>query len=1731
MRRKVSKLRPSPNEEARLIREEQERRRKLRIQQVREQQRCIAIQIRQDVERRRQCELEQLGEELRHGWERQQREKLEMLQRLYQESLQLLGQGHRSAKDNKPDLAAVAQKEVENHTKAEERYCEALKELKLQRLKDHEVQTLAINARKMALQTEKERAAKVASLPPPPPNTVKQYTDSKNPHVVKKSDVVAFALTYHMPECTVNREGHAQQTNAHEGAELEARRQHHLQTDEKRKREEQLEKSRLRGKEALRREHLMQDRKRLLVELEHMQQTDLLRRRQQVSHMPPQIFQPLYKRHEMREDLQREMEFAFEDMYTGERRVKGDLMVQLMPETLPALSINSQDQELDITMDEVVTPDTENAQPDAKEEAERNEQETRVHVQSDKPKPAPRPALRKLLDRIQSQRSQWADHSSRVPTTDSFPVLSNQASEHDTTINTGSLTSEEKENPPPLKLLQPSHSPLALETSGDSTESETPAPCVLVNRMEEEEQKTGEVELEKEKQLVLLQQLEEQKSQLEQLLLEAQQEREHLKSAAESSVTLPAGPQPVVSELGTPAGEDDHTRRIRQYQRQMLEQKRIHQRSLEVARQRLEEYQRALRIRYSVTSCLLLPAVSHPGLSQSLQTTQSVNLPNLLQVPMTLAEAANIPVKMQTSMEVPTREPDMQVSTVCSTGSSFGVGSKLLPDKLKPMSNSLRNQQLDGVTEQPGSLRPSSSYTLSMANKPFTTHHSANIRPLSGPVHPISRSVTESSSPLKGCVDTRSGSFLQMDSLDFKKLQIGSLRTEEDDLDCQRNYVQEVQRGGLGQRVEVVPPKQQEEQRHGQKVQMEQMKQQKKLVPEPQVVENTKQTRLQLLTSLLKAIEESSGGTLSHLEEPPRLHSQINHDQRDPDIQTDAPRPASVLHTGIHPSHRVTKPPVTRVRLGTVKVMTEQHELSVIQEVEMLADNSLITGAEGSVAASHIADSGGVWEAHEECEWSVALDDALQPFALSGCGQPTDESLSGSTAISGSWRKRLLMGTGPSHKPLRPDPVLSVNSPLSSDSGRGADLSGPVVLSFPSHTESPHRAADSDCLSSTISTGSYISTEPDQNADRCDQEVSTGADLIHIGSLPGQSSTAGGPLFNDSSIQQIIQKYMRELDISLSTCGMAACEAPHVEVPITSVQRSLGQAPEHGAATGARSVSHGPSSSNAAGTRRSTQEYNCLASPVLRPVLHSEDPDVVQLAEESSCVGSEQSAEVPLVGHPSAHSSMIGQLPTCSDPDGWDSTMSRMIGSTHWLSRGEDFYAGHLMGLLGLEQSTTWLNDGQGESQMRPLVGELDEHHSESSGERSHVEASMLHGTVQSLDPDLAPERTEASSGLDSFYPLLPEVTHNNTADLSTSFHLPEHDVPDSPVDQSAWGLSPVSSPANETHPDQMVGSEKSPERLRSQEQYMCLSVLRERPAISTDVDPMAVTVSHLPLCDTSDMSTLQEEVDGRNDGDPVTTEGRCAVEHSSDLRYDFPVLSKVLDVSSERELLERSGITLVSLADTTVDEREEDEQSDKEYEKIQKEKTGPEFTLLPEEKHQSCPVTFLEFQWTPGRNLEEDVYRQKRAILLHKSSQRVEKLKAKGCVAKSRPEMTRGPANSEPVTSKAISKSGPHRKIPKPNTTGGSGSFEQRSLLQPPPGRPCRLQIVDGVKTFTPEPRKRDVSEMHQRTRRLYEQLEEVKHQRAMRSRHEAYAQNRLKAKEFHKKTLQKLRARQTSP
>ncbi|NWX39920.1 CE295 protein, partial [Steatornis caripensis] len=136
------------------------------------------------------------------------------------------------------------------------------------------------------------------------------------------------------------------QTDARLAAEEEGKHLEELHREAERERREQLEKAHLRGSHALKKVHLAQDRERLLKELEQMQNMDRMRRRQIVAQMPPQLFLPAYKRREIKEEWQRELEFAFEDMYSEDRKMKGDLILPFEPQPLPAPSDRSQDNDL-----------------------------------------------------------------------------------------------------------------------------------------------------------------------------------------------------------------------------------------------------------------------------------------------------------------------------------------------------------------------------------------------------------------------------------------------------------------------------------------------------------------------------------------------------------------------------------------------------------------------------------------------------------------------------------------------------------------------------------------------------------------------------------------------------------------------------------------------------------------------------------------------------------------------------------------------------------------------------------------------------------------------------------------------------------------------------------------------------------------------------------------------------------------------------------------------------------------------------------------------------------------------------------------------------------------------------------------------------------------------------------------------------------------------------------------
>lgn len=56
-----------------------------------------------------------------------------------------------------------------------------------------------------------------------------------------------------------------------------------------------------------------------MEELKQLQREDLACKRQTAAQMPSQLLELPYRRSEMKEDWQRELEFAFEDVYSADR--------------------------------------------------------------------------------------------------------------------------------------------------------------------------------------------------------------------------------------------------------------------------------------------------------------------------------------------------------------------------------------------------------------------------------------------------------------------------------------------------------------------------------------------------------------------------------------------------------------------------------------------------------------------------------------------------------------------------------------------------------------------------------------------------------------------------------------------------------------------------------------------------------------------------------------------------------------------------------------------------------------------------------------------------------------------------------------------------------------------------------------------------------------------------------------------------------------------------------------------------------------------------------------------------------------------------------------------------------------------------------------------------------------------------------------------------------------------
>ncbi|XP_023367253.1 centrosomal protein of 295 kDa isoform X2 [Otolemur garnettii] len=646
MKRKVvnaGKLRLSPNEEAFILKEDYDRRRKLRLLQVREQERDIALQIREDVKQRRNQQFTRLAEELRAEWEESQTQKIQNLEKLYLASLRSMGEGHQQAKENEPDLEALAWRTAERKRKADLRHKEALKVQKHQREVLMNQKSWRIKARKEALMVEKERSAKITSLPPPPPPLF------ENIEVKRISAVKTNSSTYHHLCTFVNREMDTKQPDAHLAAAEEAKRLEELQKQAAQERTQQFEKAHVRGFQAMKKIHLAQNQEKLMKELKQLQQEDLARRRQTVAQMPPQLVELPYRRSEMKEDWQRELEFAFEDMYNADRKVKGNLILHLEPEPLPTVTDQIQDEELNLSVEQENLDEAENLPVT---EAERIcSSETDVPLAMKTQEIPSKVLFKKLLNKIRSQKSLWTIKSMSEDETEM--ITNSETGSKASTVESGTIVSKERAPSSGQEQVVESDT-LTIESGPLSSEDDKPLSCspnsgkeqeinetspvtavaqssVLLHpqeeatriRMSARQKQIMEIEEQKQKQLELLEQIEEQKLRLETGCFRAHLEEEKRKTTQPTRVAVAS------ASCTTVCDEDNHRQMIHNYQHQLLQQNRLHKQSIETARKRLLEYQAILRERYpsmSAPSLISDSTASVPPLKSKRHTAVSEHL-------------------------------------------------------------------------------------------------------------------------------------------------------------------------------------------------------------------------------------------------------------------------------------------------------------------------------------------------------------------------------------------------------------------------------------------------------------------------------------------------------------------------------------------------------------------------------------------------------------------------------------------------------------------------------------------------------------------------------------------------------------------------------------------------------------------------------------------------------------------------------------------------------------------------------------------------------------------------------------------------------------------------------------------------------------------------------------------------------------------------------------------------
>ncbi|XP_050984828.1 centrosomal protein of 295 kDa isoform X1 [Labeo rohita] len=786
------------------------------------------------------------------------------------------------------------------------------------------------------------------------------------------------------------------------------------------------------------------------------------------------------------------------------------------------------------------------------------------------------------------------------------------------------------------------------------------------------------------------------------------------------------------------------------------------------------------------------------------------------------------------------------------------------------------------------------------------------------------------------------------------------------------------------------------------------------------------------------------------------------------------------------PVHRGrVRPPVSRppARLAFLRQM-EQHELSAIQEVDTPVNISLDT----ELQSVDVSESSSV--------------------SLPAVSSEDTHSVSQGSQVTGrisrmSWRETLLR-----------------------------DATSSASLSSMNHKQECVGAVDPDYLSSTtISTGSYSTSDHEPS-----YAVSDASHLCIEPDHPSPRSSSGHTPADQEqevrdSVQQIIEKYSKELNASLRHAGVTSgavntssqsqswssvlqeeCSlhdgdslssaAALSSTQLSGVFQPLQPRPDidsSSSSSSSRNAVRDDQSPRAQGwsetvnrilerlsdqlsIRQSEQGHGATPAESLRlssSVSHDEDRHLNKSLPPSPIV--RQSWAGPVSNsQPDESTYSSAEDQSASDQfDGCESVLSRVIGKASDIGSSQVF-----------DQSSV-LVDGPEEVTQSTAAEVL---------RFSPVRSSLQPSTSQMMTHDVLTDVPHDDAS-DLFLPLPSDVTTNETADCSTALYVP--------LEAEPFGLNVA---------DASDWLEPTDQSLPSLQHLRADTLLQSQSELQISMDTLSLT--HESLCETdtvapptaADVSLmpcspfkedcldlvpqlLSQEVSSHPE--PVNAESQQSAGGGNTLSE---LIERAQAAGDVKGILEESTISFISLPESTLQD--------------------PELTLMQSSDTGSAAQE-VEFEGCEGQSqcrTDDSQSERPEASLAH-AVMLLEFQSSSAQQQRLRDRLAQRSAHRAAQIRARHAESGKATPLQKMSRdTGRTGSKTHTAN---------RLKSVTEVRICTDEHRRCEETEMYRRTQRLYNQLEEVKQKKELRSRQESYAKNREKARDFQRKTLEKLRAK----